>query len=265
MIKLLLSLGRLEEARNLLQEMPAHGLQANAVTYNELVNAKVTNGDVRGALGIVGEMQKVGVSPNSVTCSILFKSITRSSAAADADQIMSLLDNIEDKMDEVLFSSVVEACIRAGRLDTIATQMRKYAAQGGLVALTPQTYGSLFKAYGEGRDVEKLWELWNEMAQRKVVPTQVTVGCFVDALVKNGCAEEALGVVHQLLRDPEHAGLVNNIIFCTLLKGFAMTKQVERLFAVYEEMKERSILRNSVTYNTMLDACARCGCMGKTP
>merc|ERR1719262_1981345 len=111
-IKLFLSLGRLEEARKLLQEMPAHGLQANAVTYNELVHAKVGKGDVRGALAIVGEMQKVGVSPNSVTCSILLKSIPRSSAAADADQIMALLDNIDGKMDDVLFSSVVEACIR---------------------------------------------------------------------------------------------------------------------------------------------------------
>merc|ERR1719299_307373 len=30
-------------------------------------------------------------------------------------------------------------------------------------------------------------------------------------------------------------------------------------------MMDRSILRNSVTYNTMLDACGRCGCMGKAP
>jgi pentatricopeptide repeat protein len=143
--------------------------------------------------------------------------------------------------------------------------MRKFATQGGLVTLTPQTYGSLFKAYGQARDIERLWELWNEMEQRQVVPTQVTVGCFVDALVKNGCAEDALVVVHKLLRDPVREGLVNNIIFSTLLKGFAMTKQVERLFAVYEEMKERGVLRNTVTYNTMLDACARCGCMGKAP
>merc|ERR1719428_126179 len=154
---------------------------------------------------------------------------------------------------ELTDEQVVEACIRVGRLDAVAAQMRKFAAQGGLVALTPQTYGSLFKAYGQARDVERLWELWNEMEQRQVVPTQVNVGC----------AEDALVVVHKLLRDPVREGLVNNIIFSTLLKGFAMTKQVERLFAVYEEMKEQSILRNSVTYNTMLDACGRCGCMDK--
>merc|ERR1719161_2094551 len=176
---------------------------------------------------------------------------------------MAVVNNMQERMDEVLFSSVVEACIRVGRLDAVAAQMRKFAAQGGLVALMPQTYGSLFKAYGQARDVERLWELWREMGQRQVAPTSVTVGCFVDALVKNGCVEDGLGVVHRLLDRPERASLVNNIIFSTLLKGFAMTKQTERLFNVYAEMCERGVACNTVTYNTLQDACARCGCMGK--
>jgi len=89
------------------------------------------------------------------------------------------------------------------------------------------------------------------------------VGCFVDALASNGCAEEALSLVHRLLRDSKRANLVNNIIFSTLLKGFGLTKQVDRLFAVYDEMRSAGISCNSVTYNTMIDACARCGCMDK--
>merc|ERR1719389_1606950 len=197
MLKLLHICNRPEEAREVLKEMPAHGVQANVVTFNELCNAKVGKGDMRGAWAVVGEMKAVGLRPNSVTCSILLKSLSRSSAADDADRIMAVVDGMEGRMDEVLFSSVVEACIRVGRLDAVAAQMRKFAAQGGLVALMPQTYGSLFKAYGQARDLERLWELWREMEQRQVMPTSVTVGCFVDALVTNGNAEEALGVVHR--------------------------------------------------------------------
>merc|ERR1719443_276246 len=263
MVKLLHICDRPEEAREVLKEMPAHGVQANVVTYNELCNAKVGKGDMRGAWAVVGEMKAAGLRPNSVTCSILLKSLSRSSAADDADRIMALVDDMEDRMDEVLFSSVVEACVRVGRLDAVAAQMRKFATQGGLVTLTPQTYGSLFKAYGQARDIERLRELWNEMEQRQVVPTPVTVGCFVDALAMNGGAEDALGVVHRLLRDPARAGVVNNIIFSTLLKGFAKTKQTERLFAVHAEMQERGIAGNTVTFNTLLDACAKCGCMDK--
>ena len=70
------------------------------------------------------------------------------------------------------YNVLMDACV-----DAVAVQMRKFAAQGGLVALTSRTYGSLFRAYG--RDVEKLGELWNEMEQREVMPTSVTAGCFV--------------------------------------------------------------------------------------
>merc|ERR1719199_1065648 len=79
----------------------------------------------------------------------------------------------------------------------------------------------------------------------------------------NGCAGQALDVVHQLLRDPLRAHLANNIVFSTLLKGFSMIKQIDQLFAVFAEMQERGISSNTVIYNTMLDACARCGCMEK--
>merc|ERR1719502_1402628 len=44
-----------------------------------------------------------------------------------------------------------------------------------------------------------------------------------------------------------------------------MTRQVERLFAVYSEMRERGITVNTVTFNTLLDACARSGCMDRAP
>merc|ERR1740117_233623 len=104
--------------------MPAFGLEANVVSYNELVHAKVNKGDARGAWEIVAEMQAANVRPNSVTCSILLKSLTRASAADDTDRIMALVNSMQENMDEVLFSSMVEACIRIGRLDAVAVQVR---------------------------------------------------------------------------------------------------------------------------------------------
>merc|ERR1719428_1679314 len=168
-------------------------------------------------------------------------------------------------MDEVLFSSVIEACLRVGQLDLLSRQMQKYARQGGLMALSAPTYGSMIKAYGQARDVERMWELWNEMEKRQVKPTAVTIGCMIDALVKNGCVEDAWHLVHDLLSDPARKALVNNIMYSTVLKGFAMTKQTERLFAVYAEIRDQGVQANTITYNTMIDACARCCAMDRVP
>merc|ERR1719313_64480 len=123
----------------------------------------------------------------------------------------------------------------------------------------------MIKAYGQARDIERMWELWHEMEKRQVKPTAVTIGCMIDALVKNGCVEDAWNLVHDLLSDATRKALVNNIMYSTILKGFAMTKQTERLFAVYAEIRDQRVQANTITYNTMIDACARCGAMDRVP
>jgi pentatricopeptide repeat protein len=212
---------------------------------------------------LVDDMKAADAKPNAVTCSILLKALTEHSHAADVSNTMELLNQMEDPMDEVLFSSVIEACIRTHRLDLLSEMMRKYAKQGGLLALTAPTYGSMIKAYGQAHDVERLWELWNEMAQREVRPTAITLGCMVDALVKNHAVDSAWQLLHSLLKDEQMCSLVNTVIYSTVLKGFAMSKQVSKVFEVYAEMRARDVQCNTISYNTMLDACARCSSMDR--
>merc|ERR1719355_476297 len=262
-LKSYLHSNRSDEAHRLLQEMRERGLPANRVTYNELLNAKVIAKDRRGMWKIVEDMKAAGTSPNAVTCSILLKALTDHSHSADVSSTMDLLKEMSEPMDEVLFSSVIEACIRTRRLDLLSNMMRKYANQGGLLALTAPTYGSMIKAYGQAHDVERLWELWNEMTQRGVRPTAITLGCMVDALVKNNAVESAWQLLHELLQDEQLNTLVNTVIYSTVLKGFAMSKQVNKVFEVYTEMRTREVQCNTITYNTMLDACARCSSMDR--
>ena len=68
---LLLSLAQLEESREILQEMPARGLEANIVSYDALLHTKVSKGDAHGTAAIVAEMQAANAQPKSNTCSIL--------------------------------------------------------------------------------------------------------------------------------------------------------------------------------------------------
>merc|ERR1719502_1171792 len=265
MLKMYLRQNKHDDAQMLLKEMRERGLQPNKITYNELINSKVEAGDRNGVWDVVAQMKNQGESPNSVTCSILLKALTERASKQDVKRTMDLIEYMEDPMDEVLFSSVIEACLRVGQLDLLSRQMQKYARQGGLIALSAPTYGSMIKAYGQARDVERMWELWHEMEKRQVKPTAVTIGCMIDALVKNHCVEDAWNLVHDLMSDPMRKSLVNNIIYSTILKGFAMTKQTERLFAVYAEIRDQGVQANTITYNTMIDACARCGAMDRVP
>merc|ERR1719238_1984660 len=178
LLKAYLKQGQIVKARKLLKEMAENDIQANQVTYNEMLNALVSTKDRKEMWALVREMNAIGMKPNSVTCSIILKSLTAHSA-----------------MDDVLFASVVEACVRVGQLDLLSSKLQQYASFGGLAGLTAPTYGSMIKAYGRARDIERVRELWNEMRRRHVTPTSITLGCVIDALVNNGFPEEALRLV----------------------------------------------------------------------
>merc|ERR1719174_734233 len=253
--------GQLAKARAMLDEMSAAGIKANQVTYNEMLNAMVGVKDRKGMWTLVGDMAEQGMRPNSVTCSIILKSLAGHSAPQDIRRAMDLIDRMNEDMDEVLFASVIEACVRIGQLDLLSQKLQQYAAKGGLAGLTAPTYGSMIKAYGRARDIERVRELWAEMRRRDVRPTSITLGCMVDALVTNAQPNEALTLVQEIAEDAAKRDILNTVVYSTLLKGFAQSRQPEKVQVVYEEMLDCGISCNTVSYNTMIDANARTGNM----
>merc|ERR1719298_52837 len=263
LLKAYLKQGQIVKARKLLSEMAESDIQANQVTYNEMLNALVTTKDRKEMWALVREMNAMGMRPNSVTCSIILKSLTSHSATEDVRQAMALIDNLHEDMDEVLFASVVEACVRVGQLDLLSSKLQQYASFGGLAGLTAPTYGSMIKAYGRARDIERVRELWGEMRRHHVTPTSITLGCMVDALVRNSLPDEAFDLVRGIRDESEYADILNTVIYSTLLKGFAQSRQPGRVQDVFEEMKQMGIACNTVSYNTMLDANAMTGKMDR--
>merc|ERR1719183_2360421 len=257
LLKAYLKQGQIVKARKLLTEMAESQIQANQVTYNEMLNALVAVKDRHEMWALVREMNAMGMRPNSVTCSIILKSLTSHSAPDDVRQAMALIDNLHEDMDEVLFASVIEACVRVGQLDLLSSKLQQYAGLGA------PTYGSMIKAYGRARDIERVRELWQEMRRRHVAPTSITLGCVIDALVNNGFPDEALSLVREIREDETCKDILNTVIYSTLLKGFAQARQPGRVQDVFEEMKDMGIACNTVSYNTMLDANARTGKMDR--
>jgi len=84
---------------------------------------------------------------------------------------------------------------------------------------------------------------------------------MVEAIVSNGDTEGAYDLIHQMQDDEQCSDVLNSIVYCSVLKGFTREKKIDRVWAVYEEMKDRSAELSIVTYNTLIDACARCGRM----
>merc|ERR550514_2609875 len=168
---------------------------------------------------VVDEMQVADVKPNQVTRS------------------MDFINAMEEPMDEVLLSSVVEACVRIGKPDLLTEKLKQLQNNDGSIsAVGSHTFGSLIKAYGCAQDIDGVWRCWKEMRSRHIKPTSITIGCMVEAVVNNGDTEGAYELIHQMQDDQQCREALNSVIYCSVLKGFTREKKMERVWSVYEEM-----------------------------
>merc|ERR1719326_756450 len=190
---------------------------------------------------IVNEMKAADVKPNQVTCSILLKKLNSSSNQSDILKTMELINTMEEPMDEVLLSSVVEACVRIGKPDLLTAKLKQLQGDDTIALTGSHTFGSLIKAYGHAKDMDGVWRCWKEMRSRHIRPTAITLGCMVEAVVSNGDPEGAYELIHQMQDDESCRGSLNSVIYCSVLKGFTREKKIDRVWSVYEEMNKRKI------------------------
>jgi len=88
---------------------------------------------------------------------------------------------------------------------------------------------------------------------------------MVEAIVNNGDTEGAYELICQMQDDEQCCEALNSVIYCSVLKGFAREKKLQRVWAVHREMVQRKVEISVVSFNTILDACARCGRMDQMP
>merc|ERR1740121_405598 len=251
-------------ARALLSDMRSAGLEPNVVTFNELVDSAAAKSSAT-MWEVVDEMEARGLKPNHITCSIILKSIHKSSNGKDIDRALWAVQNADHATDEVLLSSFCEACIRANRTDLLAQQLAKQRSSNGVTIKAAHTYGSLIRSYGFLNDINGVWATWREMKAKRIAPSCITLGCMVEAVTNNGEPETGLLLIHEMLAEESTRSLVNAVIYCSVLKGFCHRKRYDRVWAVHEEMRKYKMQYSIVTYNALVDACARSSEMSRVP
>merc|ERR1719327_1955642 len=102
-------------------------------------------------------MTDADVKPNQVTISILLKSLNHHSGEENILRTLALIKSMEEPMDEVLLSSVVEACVRIGKPDLLESQLKQLQDSTPIAINGSHTYGSLIKAYGHAKDIDGIW------------------------------------------------------------------------------------------------------------
>merc|ERR1719353_1162703 len=256
LLKAYLKQGQIVKARKLLGEMAENNIQANQVTYNEMLNALVTVKDRKEMWALVREMNAMGMRPNSVTCSIILKSLTSHSAPDDVRQAMALIDNLHEDMDEVLFASVIEALVNNGFPDEALSLVREMKEDDICKdILNTVIYSTLLKGFAQARQPGRVQEVFEEMKEMGIACNTVSYNTMLDANARTGKMDRA----DELFREMVASGVSPDVItYSTLVKGYCQAGDIDQGFQVLKEMVANGVHEpDEILYNSLLDGCAK--------
>jgi len=199
------------------------------------------------------------MKPDSSTCRILLKSleVQRKHTREHVEKIVAMFDSLGKEASEI-FGLFLETCLRTDHCDLLRCCLERQRGSTGIVVKDSITYAHLIRAYGVLEDVDGAWHAWNQMMWRNMTPLRVTLGCMVQALVTNKHVDAGYALVRKLEDKPRTSSLVTAVVYNSLLKGFVVQKMFERTWALYTEMRGRDVERTLLTFNILMDACAKC-------
>jgi pentatricopeptide repeat protein len=178
-------------------------------------------------------MDRQGVALDQYSVSILMKASRRAKNSQDSERALAVLDRIGSLNvceDEVLFNTVLDACINRRDRTRLSHALESYA--GSKMRASVRTYGLLIKAGSLLKRISFCWDLWTEMTQqRNLAPNDITLPCMLDAVIENRNIEDAF----TLFKEWKTKVVYNTVIYSTRIKGFASVGDAERAITVYHE------------------------------
>lgn len=254
--------GDMRGACKIMETIKQSGMMPSVTAFNDILEAMIADG--KAPWDLLADMTACGVSPNRPTCTILLKHIQPSNAH-DLEKALSVVSLLEDsEVDEVLATSILEACMRAGRKDVLASQLRKLNKfDKAAKPLSSFGYGAWIRAYSFAGDVPGAMAIWREMKSRQISISSISLGCIVEALASNGDPEAGYQMIHSAIRDPDTQHLVNAVVYGSVVKGLSQQKKFDRLFQVEQEMRDAKLQFSATTYNALINACVCSGRMSR--
>lgn len=280
------------QVMSMYDSMMSDGITGSVIMYNIIFNALAEKGAMNRVPALLGDMKQSGEEPNAITYCTIAKGYCNSGSVDRAlDLLKYLKAERKTDIDEIFYNTILEGCLKDQRHDealalfedmkkagltpsncTMTTMVKLLSQCGRLneafaliqnirneygVEISIQTYTCLIQAHGHAYNVDQVWRLLGQIEADGVELNCITLGCVVDALVKNGCTEDAWKFVRGKASEPTTRPLVNVVVYNTILKGLVHVEDAHKVIAVYEEMKAEGISPDIFTYNTILNAYAQ--------
>ncbi|XP_014504630.1 pentatricopeptide repeat-containing protein At1g76280 isoform X2 [Vigna radiata var. radiata] len=251
-------------AKKLMLQMENLGLQPSCHTYNGIIKAAVSHGNVGDAIGVLKKMQQKKLKPNDSTLATL--SIT-CSKALQLDLAEAFLNQISECLYPHPYNALLASCDELNQPERAVQVFAKMKQKKVLPNI--RTCELLFSLFGvvnapyEDSDIlsqvdaaKRINAIQKDMATNGIKHSHLSIKNILKALGEEGMIRELIQYLHLaenlfIYQNPSSGTHMYN----TVLHYLVEAKESDMAIAVFKKMKLCGCNPDSETYNIMIDCC----------
>ena len=221
------------------------------ILYNCVIDACVKFNNLSKALEVYEEMKKLGVLPTSVTYGILIKGYAQEKKFGNVMEIIDLLTSQGIKMNEQLYSSLIDACLKCDKSEK-AIEFYKQMERDPELKISAPLYSMLIKGLTNNRQFDKAYEIFLMMNRNiNIVPNIINYNATLECAIKAN-STKFFDIYNEILKksDVMQPDLVT---YSTYIKGLCKFNRVTDAFVMYDKLKkEKTFELDEVLFNSLL-------------
>ncbi|KAJ7541471.1 hypothetical protein O6H91_10G061300 [Diphasiastrum complanatum] len=265
------------------QQVFNHIHERNVVSWNALIAGYAQHGLGKEALALYKEMKEEDVQPDHVTFVVLVKACASIAALEEGMQLHSEIIKSGFDSNVIVSSALVDMYAKCGCIED-AREVFNNMHERDVVSWNAMIAG--YAQHGLGKEALALYD---QMKLRGVEPDNVTYIVLLKACASIAALEEGRQLHTYIIKSDFQfdvivsSALVNMYAKCdciqdarevfnnmkerdvgswnVMIAGYAQQGLGKEALALYEQMKQKGVQPENITYVVLLNACARIGAL----
>eukprot|EP01018_Ginkgo_biloba_P009810 Gb_15639 [translate_table: standard] len=226
--------GHVNDALKLFQKMS----ERNVVSWNAMIAGYAQNGNFDEALKLFGQMRLIGVTPNSVTFTIVLPACGNLVALQQGKEVHEDIIRSCIQSDVTVSNTLVDMYAKCGSVKDACTVFDKMLKRDII------SWNCMIAGYTQNGHVDEALRLFEKMPERNVTSwNALLTGC-----VQNGLINEALKLFEKM---PER----NMVSWNAMIAGYAQNGYLDKALMLFQQMRLTGVKPDCITFASVLPAC----------
>ncbi|XP_068652995.1 pentatricopeptide repeat-containing protein At5g50280, chloroplastic [Aristolochia californica] len=261
LIKFFCDEGLMKQALIIQSEMEKKGISSNTIIFNILMDAYGKSNKVEEAEGLFLEMKEKGLKPTVATYNILMDAYSRRMQPEIIEELMLEMQDLGLEPNVKSYTCLISGYGRQRNMsDKAADAFLKMKKVG--IKPTSHSYTALIHAYSVSGWHEKAYIAFENMRREGIKPAIETYTALLDAFRRAGDAKKLMEIWKLMMNDRIGG---THVTFNILLDGLAKQGHYIEARDIIFEFGKIGLEPTVLTYNMLINAYARGGQHSKLP